>query len=99
MPFAGLPSSLDMASRRSVHPHCSITSLAVCHCLNNNCLIAESSYLALVLAQFFVHLEVLFKLGYRPKLHHEIKNGIGVEIARIRKIEGDKRRAAEAKSD
>ncbi|KAI0809168.1 DUF962-domain-containing protein [Irpex lacteus] len=54
---------------------------------------------ALVLAQFFVHLEVLFKLGYRPKLHHEIKNSIGVEIARIRKIEGDKRRAAEAKSD
>lgn len=61
--------------------------------------ITEFSYVALVLAQFFVHLEVLFKLGYRPKLHHEIKNSIGVEIARIRKVEGDKRRAAEAKSD
>ncbi|KAK7470946.1 hypothetical protein VKT23_002361 [Stygiomarasmius scandens] len=48
---------------------------------------------AVVLAPFFVHLELLFALGYRPELHKQIQNDIGKEIARIRKIEGDKRRA------
>lgn len=48
---------------------------------------------ALVLAPFFVHLEWLFKFGYKPQLHKDITNGIGVEIAKIRKAEGDKRRA------
>ena len=43
----------------------------------------------MVLAPFFVHLEILFALGYRPQLHHDIKNSVGVEIARIRKIEGE----------
>ncbi|KAI0688569.1 hypothetical protein BC835DRAFT_305912 [Cytidiella melzeri] len=52
---------------------------------------------AVVLAPFFVHLEILFALGYRPALHHDIKNGVGIEIARIKKIEGDKKRAAKAK--
>ncbi|KAI0773399.1 hypothetical protein BC629DRAFT_1528218 [Irpex lacteus] len=52
---------------------------------------------ALVLAPFFVHLEILFALGYRPQLHHDIKNSVGVEIARIRKIEGDKKRAGGGK--
>jgi len=52
---------------------------------------------AVVLAPFFVHLEILFGLGYRPKLHKEINNDIGAEIARIRKIEGDKKRATEKK--
>lgn len=52
---------------------------------------------ALVLAPFFVHLEILFALGYRPQLHHDIKNSVGVEIARIRKIEGDKKRARDGK--
>lgn len=47
---------------------------------------------ALVLAPFFVHLEWLFIFGYKPALHKDIQNGIGVEIARIRKAEGDKRR-------
>jgi len=49
-----------------------------------------------VLAPFFVHLELLFALGYRPELHKQIQNDIGKEIARIRKIEGDKRRAKQA---
>lgn len=53
---------------------------------------------ALVLAPFFVHLELLFGLGYRPKLHKEVQNSVGLEIARIKKIEGDKRRAKEAKN-
>ncbi|GJE84892.1 DUF962-domain-containing protein [Phanerochaete sordida] len=48
---------------------------------------------ALVLAPFFVHLEWLFMLGYKPALHKDITNGIGAEIARIRKAEGDRRRA------
>lgn len=50
---------------------------------------------AVVLAPFFVHLELLFQAGYRPQLHHDIKNNVGIEIARIRKIEGDSRRAKE----
>ncbi|KAK2466449.1 hypothetical protein APHAL10511_002091 [Amanita phalloides] len=49
---------------------------------------------AVVLAPFFVHLEVLFKLGYRPAMHKRINNEIGKEIARIRKAAGDKKRAA-----
>jgi uncharacterized membrane protein YGL010W len=52
---------------------------------------------AVVLAPFFVHLEVLFGLGYRPAMHKRINNEIGKEITRIRKAEGDKKRA-EAKS-
>jgi uncharacterized membrane protein YGL010W len=47
---------------------------------------------AIVLAPFFVHLEVLFALGYRPEMHLRMKNSIGVEIARIRRLEGEKRR-------
>jgi uncharacterized membrane protein YGL010W len=49
---------------------------------------------AVVLAPFFVHLELLFKTGYNPELHKRITNAIGKEIARIRKIEGEKKRAA-----
>ncbi|ETW84268.1 hypothetical protein HETIRDRAFT_439100 [Heterobasidion irregulare TC 32-1] len=48
---------------------------------------------AVVLAPFFVHLEVLFMLGYRPELHKQLTNDVGKELARIRKIEGDKKRA------
>lgn len=55
---------------------------------------------ALVLAPFFVHLEILFKLGYRPTFQKQLHNDIGVEIARVKKIEGDKKRtAAAAKKD
>ncbi|KAF8351183.1 hypothetical protein F5887DRAFT_196300 [Amanita rubescens] len=49
---------------------------------------------AVVLAPFFVHLELLFKMGYRPTMHKRINNEIGKEIAKIRKIAGDKKRAA-----
>ncbi|GAV99444.1 duf962 domain-containing protein [Lentinula edodes] len=48
---------------------------------------------ALVLAPFFVHLEILFALGYRPDMHKRLVNDVGTEIARIKKIEGDKRRS------
>ncbi|KAF8974663.1 hypothetical protein BDZ97DRAFT_1774772 [Flammula alnicola] len=47
---------------------------------------------AVVLAPFFVHLEILFSLGYRPEMHKRLNNAVGTEIARIRKAEGDKRR-------
>jgi len=45
-----------------------------------------------VLAPFFVHLEVLFALGYRPEMYKDIKNSIGMEIARIRRLEAEKKR-------
>lgn len=52
---------------------------------------------AVVLAPFFVHLEILFGLGYRPAMHKRVTNEIGKEITKIRKTEGDKKRT-EAKS-
>ena len=51
--------------------------------------------LAIVLAPFFVHLEILFGLGYRPAMHKRINNAIGKEITRIRKEEGDRKRKAQ----
>ncbi|KAL4075750.1 hypothetical protein V8B97DRAFT_1926522 [Scleroderma yunnanense] len=48
---------------------------------------------AFVLAPFFVHLEILFMLGYRPQLHKQLKNDVGVEIARIRREAAEKQRA------
>ncbi|KAF4619744.1 hypothetical protein D9613_005385 [Agrocybe pediades] len=50
---------------------------------------------AVVLAPFFVHLELLYGVGYRPEMHKRVNNAIGKEIARIRKEEGDKRRKAQ----
>ncbi|TFK43241.1 hypothetical protein BDQ12DRAFT_674636 [Crucibulum laeve] len=47
---------------------------------------------AVVLAPFFVHLEVLFYLGYKPQMHKRLNNEIGKEITKIRKADGDKRR-------
>jgi len=52
---------------------------------------------AVVLAPFFVHLEILFALGYRPEMHKQLNNEIGKEIAKLRKAKGDQRRAAAAK--
>ncbi|KAJ7507465.1 hypothetical protein B0H11DRAFT_1705232 [Mycena galericulata] len=52
---------------------------------------------AVVLAPFFVHLEILFKLGYRPQMHKQLNNEIGKEITKIRKAQADQRRAAAAK--
>jgi len=49
---------------------------------------------AVVLAPFFVHLELLFGLGYKPQLHKQIQNDIGKEIAKFRKEQGDTKRAA-----
>jgi len=53
---------------------------------------------AFVLAPFFVHLEILFFLGYKPEMHKRLQNDVGKEIARIRRAEGDKKRAAAAAS-
>ncbi|KAG5637627.1 hypothetical protein H0H81_003908 [Sphagnurus paluster] len=53
---------------------------------------------ATVLAPFFVHLEIMFMLGYKPEMHKRLVNDVGKEIAKIRKAQGDKRRAAAAKS-
>jgi len=54
---------------------------------------------ALVLAPFFVHLEILFKLGYKPAMYRQLQNDVGVEIVRLRTAEGDKKRAAEKRTD
>ncbi|KAK0243201.1 hypothetical protein EDD85DRAFT_319928 [Armillaria nabsnona] len=49
---------------------------------------------AAVLAPFFVHLEILYKLGYNPELHKIIINDIGKEVTKLRKADGAKKRAA-----
>ena len=54
---------------------------------------------AVVLAPFFVHLELLFAVGYAPEQHKRLQNKIGKEIAKIRKAQGDKKRAAAAKKN
>ncbi|KAG8963960.1 hypothetical protein FRC03_002391 [Tulasnella sp. 419] len=51
---------------------------------------------ALVLAPFFVHLELLFKLGYNHELQRKVINGIGVEVAKFRREEAQKKRGATA---
>lgn len=42
---------------------------------------------AFVLAPFFVHLELLFALGYKPALHHELKTSIDAEIENVKRAE------------
>lgn len=49
---------------------------------------------AIVLAPFFVHLEILFELGYKPALAKKIQNLVSAEITRIRIQEGRKKRGA-----
>ncbi|KAH7916760.1 DUF962-domain-containing protein [Hygrophoropsis aurantiaca] len=53
---------------------------------------------AFVLAPFFVHLELLFKVGYRPELHKQLQNDIGKEILKIRREQGNERRVTEKKA-
>lgn len=53
---------------------------------------------AVVLAPFFVHLEMLFALGYRPEFHKRVNNEISKEIVKMKKAQGDKRRAQVGKS-
>jgi len=38
--------------------------------------------------------QVLFFLGYRKAFHKELSNSVGVEIAKFRKVQGDKARTA-----
>jgi len=52
---------------------------------------------ALVLAPFFVHLELLFPFGFKPELHKQINNLAAIELTRIRKLQGEKKRSAEVK--
>ncbi|CCA72830.1 hypothetical protein PIIN_06766 [Serendipita indica DSM 11827] len=49
---------------------------------------------ALFLAPFFVHLEILFALGYRPDLHKALKNSVGVKVTEFRKSKAQEQRAA-----
>jgi len=49
---------------------------------------------ALVLAPFFVHLELLFLLGFKPELHKQINDLAAVELNRVRQLEGGKSRQA-----
>lgn len=53
--------------------------------------------LAVVLAPFFVHLELLFGAGYRPELHKRVQNDVGKELTKIRKEAAEKKRASEKK--
>ena len=47
----------------------------------------DNLFQSFVLAPFFVFLEVLFKLGYRPALHRAINNETGKRIHAFRKAQ------------
>ncbi|KAI6128505.1 hypothetical protein EDD16DRAFT_1892599, partial [Pisolithus croceorrhizus] len=64
----------------------SINIILKVHTLTNH-------FSAFVLAPFFVHLELLFKIGYRPELQKQLKSDVGIEIARIRREKAEKRRS------
>jgi Predicted membrane protein len=82
-----------MASQKNEPPRSSIIYLAVCPYIFFFDIVSKPR-IAVVLAPFFVHLEILFELGYRPAMHKRIKNEIGKEIAKIKKAKGDEKRAA-----
>ncbi|KAJ1724719.1 hypothetical protein LPJ61_005708 [Coemansia biformis] len=46
--------------------------------------LVDSLAQALVMAPFFVFLEALFAFGYRPALHREVRNEIGMRILAFR---------------
>ena len=88
----GLHSSFRMVSLRSGRQPYWITLSAVRAIIFPSRESADHSPSAVVLAPFFVHLEILFKLGYKPALHEEIKHQIEVEISKIRKQESQKQK-------
>ena len=49
----------------------------------------DNLFQSFVLAPFFVFLEVLFKLGYRPALHRAINNETGKRILAYRKSQAE----------
>ncbi|KAH7102941.1 DUF962-domain-containing protein [Auriculariales sp. MPI-PUGE-AT-0066] len=53
---------------------------------------------AVVLAPFFVHLELLFALGWKPEFHRKMKNSIGRAVTQFRKEQAEKKRT-QAKKD
>ncbi|GAA5909846.1 hypothetical protein JCM5296_001834 [Sporobolomyces johnsonii] len=59
----------------------------------------DSLLQSLVLAVFFVWLEVLFYLGYRPALFKRLQNRTGVAVAEYRREQAEKKRAREAKAE
>ena len=77
---------------------CLTTSSEVATCNLNQRTITDVYISALVLAPFFVRMEILFKLGYKPAMYRQLQNDVGVEIAKFRKIEGDRKRAAERRT-
>ncbi|KAI9067662.1 DUF962-domain-containing protein [Trametes sanguinea] len=50
---------------------------------------------ALVLAPFFVHLEILFLLGYKPALRDGIEQGVQAELAKIKAAEAASKKKAQ----
>lgn len=53
---------------------------------------------AIVLAPFFVWLEILFMLGYKPALHRQLQNDTGKLIVEFRKGRSAKKAASKAKA-
>ena len=51
---------------------------------------------AVVLAPFFVFLEVIFHLGYRPELQKELKNEVGKLVTRFRTEKAKAKRQGKA---
>lgn len=45
----------------------------------------DSLFQSIVLAVFFVFLEVLFAVGYRPALHKQVQNKVGIAVTEYRR--------------
>lgn len=67
----------------------------VCPC--RSMYLSGRTHPAVVLAPLFVHFEILFYFGYKPDLQKRLRNGVGAEIARIKRADAEKKRAAEKK--
>lgn len=96
--YVGSLSSLDTASPKDDLLRYLTTFSEVRHVTPIKKTHSDDSVSAIVLAPFFVHLEILFKLGYRPAMFRQLQSDVGVEIAKFRKTEGDKKRAGERRT-
>ena len=65
-------------------------TLLCCSAAVRSCCACACMSTAVVLAPFFVHLEILFRLGFSPSLQKDVHAGITEEIRKIKSAQGKK---------
>lgn len=71
----------------AIRPHSPRAHSHLCAATGRRPALFDNLFQSFVLAPFFVFLEVLFKLGYRPALHRAINNETGKRILAFRKAQ------------